>query len=622
MPVQHTLFGRPIPRIPPRRIAHLLASIAVFALITLFFTLPTSIPGPSLSKFTDGRRISIPKIPTKLSSPSILNPFRPAVHAPPLQVNSSHGEASWHSNWNWLSPFSSSVTLDENRSLLPPLIGRPAIYTYYDRTLAKDTETVNAENDILETWRKAWWAKGFKPIILGPGDALSNHLYEKIQSLELESDIRTELSRWLAWERMGAGVLCHYLALPMGSHEDSLLSYLRRGEYPKLTRYEGLKNSLYSGPKAEVTAAIKTALDNPVLKTATDVLQIIPSTAFHVDDKHESIAFYELSVVSSMYSKVGEDLVESLPKGLKLLNLLINAHLHNTWQNEFSSGIAVLRPLPDHTYAILEPAVKLAEFLSQCPELQQLQASCPPNIPKCKQCVSSLPVPVTLPPHYRNTSTLYTIGTVPHPYTLAVLKARLDTINIPYIRRNTTRDIWISDVTTELLGTGISSALRAVKFKEAVASPYGEAHSLWLTAETPLPTDLDWHFGFQIPTKAADTGKSKNPVPGYERKSPASSIPAKESQLPEEKDLILQRGLLEKAIASGKNKDREIVRLREAIEAWNLADIEAWRFARAFLARRSVERLKWEDDEKKYGGGRGTSSKKARAEWERWFDAI
>jgi hypothetical protein len=513
------------------------------------------------------------------------------------------------------------VTLDESRSLLPPLRDRPAIYTYYDHTLKKDAETNAAENAILITWRKAWWAQGFRPIVLGPADAMSNPLFEEIQRLELEQEKQTELSRWLAWERMGAGMLCHYLTLPMGSHEDPLLSYLRRGNYPKLTRYEGLDNGLFSGPKAEITAVIKATLASPVLKTATDVLQAMPTDAFYIDDKHEAIAFYEQKTVSVKYSKVGETIVDSPPKGLMLLNQLMNAHLHNTWQNEFSSGIAVLRPLPDHTYAFLEPALKLAKFLSQCPE-SPLLASCPPNIPTCKQCVSSLPLKVSMPPHYRNASTLYTIGTVPHPYTLAVLNALRDTIDIPYIRRKTERDIWISAVTKELLGTGISSAPRAVKFKEAVASPYGAAHSLWFTAEKPLPTDLDWHFGFEIPTKTEDTGKSETPVPGPERRAPPPAPGPGESPLPEENELVLERQLLQKAILVGKSKNPEQVRLREAIEAWNLADSEAWKFARAFLARSSVERLKWEEDEKKYGGGAGALFRKEGAGLGRWFDSI
>ena len=37
-----------------------------------------------------------------------------------------------------------------------------------------------------------------------------------------------------------------------------------------------------------------------------------------------------------------------------------------------------------------------------------------------------------------------------------------------------------------------------------------------------------------------------------------------------------------------------------------MADVEAWRFARAFLARAQVERIEWEKEESRYVGGAGT----------------
>jgi hypothetical protein len=620
MPKQHTLFGRPIPPLTPRRVAQLLGSIAVFALVTLFFTLPTSVPGPSLSKVTDGHGFSLPKL-------TAFHPFHPAAHAPPVQENSTSGDASWYSNWNWLSPFSSSVTLDENRSLLPPLRDRPAIYTYYDHTLKTDADRKAADSEILLTWRKAWWAHGFKPIILGPQDAMNNPLYEEMQKLQLKSetqaelDIQAELSRWFAWERMGGGVLCHYLALPMGSYEDSLLSSLRRGEYPKLNRYEGLASGLFSGGKAEINAALKAALASKELPKSKDLIAVMPKDTFTVDPAPEAIAFYDSGTVSSRYAKIGEVILESPPKGLKQLNQLMNSHLHNTWQNVFSDGIAVLKPLPAHMTAVIEPALELAQFLAQCPE-SPMPASCPPNVgEKCKSCVASTPLKITTPAQYRNVSSKYTIGTLPHPYTLISLNALKETIDVPYIRRETARDQYLTTATKELLGTGVSTAPRLVKFKEAVASPYGAAHSIWFIAEKSLPTDLDWHFGFAVPRTTLDAGKSETPVPGPERRPPPPPADPQDGPVPNEKDLPLEKQLLEMAKMFLKSKKAEQKSLREAVEAWNLGDIEAWRFARAFLSRSKVERQKWEEEEKKYAGGAGAENA-VREGWGRWFDRL
>ena len=601
----------------PRRIAVLLATIAVFAVITLVFTLPNSIPsGPSLSRFTD-HKISIPKLPKKLPSPSILNPFRQAAHAPPVQKNSTNGESTWYSNWNWLSPFSSSVTLDENRSLLPPLAERPPIYTYYDHTSEKEEDLKDALNAILVTWRRAWWAQGFKPVILSPAEAMNNPLYAELQLLDIDAGLKIELSRWLAWENMGTGLLCNYLTLPIGDHDHPLLSFLRRGEYPSLTRFDNLGSGLFSGSKADITAAVKLALANHDLKTAKDFISAVPPETFEIEPHHEVLAYYNDKTISDKYPKLADRIIGAGAKGLQTLNQLMVSHLHSTWQNTFSSGIAVLKPQPQHMSSATEPALKLAEFLAQCPE-SPMPASCPPNRPRCKPCVASVPMKISTPYTYRNISTLYTIGTVPHPYTHAVLSSFRDNIDIRWIRRDSDRDPWLATLTKELLGTGVSGAPRVIKFKEAVASEYGTSHSLWVTAEKDMPSDLDWHFGFAIPRNATDTGKSETPVPGPERR-PQEEHDPKDGPVPSAEDKAREQTLLSRAREFEKARTVDEEKLRGAIEAWNLADTEAWRFAKAFLARSRVERLKWEEEEKKYAGGAGAERGISEG-WGRWFD--
>jgi hypothetical protein len=515
------------------------------------------------------------------------------------------------------------VTLDESRSVLPPVTTRPPVYTYYDGTLDKDEDVKAAKNNLLLTWRRAWWAQGFKPVILGPADTMRNPRYEVVQKLGLQADFMNDMSRWLAWEYMGAGVLCHYTALPMGSHEDVLLSYLRRrkGDYPGLSRFESLAGNFFSGPKQAITLAIDGALDNPDHKESKTVLQVVPSTLFEIDKRPEGIAVYDDETIKTKYGKVHEAIVESPAKGLAMLDSLINSHLHNTWQNVFSSGIAVLKPHPEHMSAIVEPAVELADSLAQCSE-SPLATSCPPNIADCKYCIASMPLKVGTPAHYRNTSTLFTIGTVPHPYTFAALKAMKDNIDIPYIRRNTDRDAWLRTATQELLGTGVSGGPRVLKFKEAVASPYGIARSIWFTAERPHRPNLEWHFGFAIPHNATSDGKSETPVPGPERRPPPKKHDHEDGPEVTEENLVAESSMLLKAQAFCRSKNKEHIRLKEAIEAWNLADTEAWRFARAFLARSRLERKAWEEEEQKAAGGLGLARNGGKRGWAtRWYDS-
>lgn len=619
MPKQHHIFGRPI-RLSPRRISFLLVSVGLFALFTLFITLPNSIPqGPSLSKTLADHKITIPTIHNPFSS-SILNPFRPASHAPPVQKNSTYAGSSWYSNWNWRSPFSSSVTLDENRSLLPPLKERPPIYCYYDTTVQKEKATKEAESDLLLTWRRAWWAQGFRPVILSAPEAMNNPLYNELQLMDLEPTLKAELMRWLAWENMGGGLLADRLIFPMASRDDALLSYLRRGEYPKLTRLEGFDNGMFAGPKADITAAVTMAMRHPVKKGAKDLVSAVEKDAIDLmpkDPVSDGLAFYSPKNIELMYGKVNEQYNANHATGLQSLNYLINAHLHDAWRNTFHKGIAVLKPLPKHSTTMVEPALDLATWLSQCPDTP-MPSTCPPNLPKCSPCVSSSPMKVATPARYRNTTGLYTIGTVPHPFTLAALTAQRTDIDIPWVRRKMERDLWLSELTKEHMGTGVSANYRIVTFKEAVAGDWATAHSIWLTAEREtLPRDLDWYFGFAIPVNGTDDGKSETPVPGPERRPKPEVNPA-DGPVATPEDLAKEPELMTRAREIGKSKEEQDITIRNAVEAWNLADTEAWKFARAFLARSRVERLKWEEDEKGFAGGAGSDKEDKRSSWSRW----
>ena len=76
----------------------------------------------------------------------------------------------------------------------------------------------------------------------------------------------------------------------------------------------------------------------------------------------------------------------------------------------------------------------------------------------------------------------------------------------------------------------------------------------------------------------------------HHRRHPSDSELAREANLWERARQILK---------SKKKKDKDVV---EMVEAWNLADTEAWRFVRAYGARRRVERLQWEHEEKGFVG--------------------
>ncbi|KAK4555579.1 hypothetical protein LTR86_007332 [Recurvomyces mirabilis] len=632
----------------PRRL-QIVASLTTFLLLCLLFfgTSPADDPTTYVNHVPFGPELragahqvvdklpSIPKVPY-MAPPQWLNPFGDQAHTPPPeQTNSSSGEARWYADFKWRNPFSSSTTLDEERAVLPPLAERPRVYTYFDSAgRRKDEKSKEAEQELLQVWRRAWWAQGFKPVVLGKAEAMNNPLYRAVQGLELEEEMETEMMRWLAWGNMGTGILANWLALPMAAYDDSMLSFLRRGEYPLLTRYEGLGTGLFVGNKISIEKTLKEAIANPQINTTKSLIETASLGTFLIEDKHAAIAFYSTSTLKEKYPLLKTKLEQTttIPDALTLLPRLINAHLHSTWQNTFSSGISVLKPAPEHTTTLLLPAVELAQNLSQCAD-SPIPASCPPNRPKCKPCVSSSHLPITVQTVFRNTTTLFTIGTVPHPYTLLSLLHSRDDLNVKFIRRETDRDLWTLAATKELIGNGQSSFFRLPALKDAVASEFGRARSLWFTAERPPRSDsekdleeLDWWFGFEIPRHPLDDGKSVTPVPGPERRPPPPKDEFGDSPPPSDADLLKEKALFEKSLmfmqragrggagagvggAKGGRKkgagEKDLVRTRDMVEAWNLADTEIWKFVRAWNARGRVERRGWEEEEEGFGGGRG-----------------
>jgi hypothetical protein len=609
----------------PRRL-QIVGSLGLFVVFCILLLGQSSVNVPYAEEVSEGARKAAAYLPNTPRLPHGLNPFRTPAHSPPPeQANSTSGEARWYSDWKWMNPFSSSITLDENRAVLPPLPKRPPVYTYFDADWYKDDTALDSVHELLRIWRRAWWAQGFKPVVLGRPDAMNNPLYVKMGNLQLQDDLKTDVMRWLAWGNMGTGIMANYLALPMAPHSHPLLAYLRRGEYPRLTRYDGLDSGLFDGPKDQINKAIETALNTKQPIEAKSLVNMLPDDTFHIDTKQSAIAFYSTQNIKKYYKTIADKLASDdkdvSRDGLRLLPQLIVSHLHTTWQNSFSSGIAVLKPLPDHMFTLVKPAIELARNLSQCTESPQ-PSSCPPNNQKCTPCVSSHPLLITQPAFFRNTSDLFTIGTVPHPYTMASVQHQSDSLTVRFIRRTTKRDEWLLAATKELLGTGTSSFSRIPTLKDAVASDYGSARSLWLTPENlsdennpQLRRDLSWILGFPIPTldSTLDSGHSETPVPGPERRPPA---PKPEGKIPDPIQLVRENDLLQKARLVLKNQGpRDGAVIRDAIEAWNLADTEVWRFVRAWNARRRVERQKWEDEEKAFAGSEGS-----KGSWSRWFD--
>ncbi|KAK2731952.1 hypothetical protein FQN57_003071 [Myotisia sp. PD_48] len=561
------------------------ALFSAIVFITILFVILKSTPSrPALGVIEDkadrlSKLIPRPQLP-QLDSFSF-SLFPPAAHKPPEQKNSTHGSSKWYSDWKWQNPFSSSITLDEDRSVLPPIQQRPPIYTFYDSAVKREKEMVQADRELLLAWRRAWFAQGFHPIVLGPADSIKNPLYKEFHAQGPMPDIESTIMEWLAWGSMGTGIFSNRNCFPMAPYDDHMLSYLRKGTIPeKLIRMKGLKSGLLVGEGSLVKNATRIVFTHSKAKDTNNIFDLLPQELLKVEET-TSLAFYDLPTIISFYPPVAKKMTESQVAGSLALANLINLHLQTIFLKTFRLGIQVLSPFSDKAAALIDPGTRLATLLSECvPSI--MPSSCPPNVVDCQPCQSTWFSRVSHPNAYKNTTETYTIGTLPHPYTLMSLLKGDENVTTAYIRRDTARDPWLTEATKGWLSGG-DAASKVVAFKALIAGNSGMARGLWFTTEKlparlgpkGLPADLldelDWHFGFSLPRK------TKNENNGNEKKPATDENPSRGLVKSE-----IDYDLIDKARKLLRSSKKEDISIKKASEAWNLGDVEIWRFARAY----------------------------------------
>ncbi|KAL7810970.1 hypothetical protein V8C44DRAFT_107867 [Trichoderma aethiopicum] len=585
------LCGWPVSRLSPRRLPALLILLSLLAVVligSLTWVVPAS---PGLSAY--GHRISTSIAHASDAPPTGFN-RRPSVPqaSPARQEAEEYDGSSWVADEGWLSaPYSNSITLDDERVLLPPLKARPPIYCYHDTSVKKAKDERDAENELLLTWRRAWWAQGFRPVVLGAVDARNHPSYEHFQTLRASTELKGDLMRWLAWDAVNGGILSELTVLPAVPRRDPLLLLLRRGEYTNLTRWADLDDAFLVGQQNDVRLAISSVLQKQDLHDATSVTAVLPSDSITVNNTNLPLAYYSPKVLEAKYANIIRK--DSRADTLRNLNSLINYHLLVAWQNHFPEGIDVLKPHPDHATALVAGALKLAKSLAACPA-SPMPSSCPPNLPKCFPCVAS-PMTISTPSRFRNSPQIFTIGVVPHPWSFALVDNLRESINVTWILESP-RDPWLNAVTMAYLGTGVTSSRRVMRFKELAAGETTTSDSLWLPAENEVPSDLDWYFGFTLPEKSMDDGKSRSPVPADRLPKPEDELPDRlNGPVASDEDVVHERALLDRAksVVMLNKSSTNGTKMRSSLEAWNMADTEAWRFTRALSARRLLEREEW-----------------------------
>jgi len=374
-----------------------------------------------------------------------------------------------------------------------------------------------------------------------------------------------------------------------------------------------VQNGILKSSKETLSTALTKLFDAPDL-SKTSLLAELPKDFYSQEQNANGIAFYELQSLSSKYKAVDDMLKGSQAAGLVALNKLINSHLHIAFLNSYPSGIAVLKPDSAHTARLVRFATKLAKILVSCSSDSPMPSSCPPNLSRCRPCSQDRQLPITFPASLKNETDVFTIGTVPHPLTFASITTYqgLEDLTPAFIRRYTFRDSWLNATTTDMLGSKVGGPQRLPVFKEAVASPNGgiASRSLWFTAESQDHLDLDWVLGFTLPRSTPlDEDAVEQPLDTVVNGGSVNST-AKAAEFKREMFLLkVCSDILAAKVNYIKGpKSSGGGRRRDLVESWNLADAEAWRFVRAYSARLTAERERWEKEEKGYAGsieGRG-----------------
>ncbi|KAF3933373.1 hypothetical protein ABW19_dt0205254 [Dactylella cylindrospora] len=549
------LLGR---RLSPIRI---IVYIIILTVSITFLSSFTHVPiaTESLGKLEDkGKKTFGPYMPSWGGS---------GAHKTPEPTNSTSSTETWYAHWSWLNPFGSSENFAEGRTVLPPLKARCPIYAYYDQ----DAKKAGTDNKVMLAWRRAWWAAGFEPIILSLDDAREHGAYPKVVGDKRGEKLEYNILRWLAWERMGTGLLADFRVFPMPTADDHVLPFLRRCDFGEsITRFETLGSALFAGSGPSIKSVVSNVtLWKTIPSDITSVADLAPNH-FTVDSKPASLAYYSRHAVSEKYKNLAPS---DLPG-------LINAHLHSNFQNRFADGIAVLNPVEPESDLFTLPAQQLAQKLAMCPE-SPLPTSCPPHLPQCKLCDAN--TRIQLSRFYQNRTSVFTIGGIPHPLTLEGIVYDQVVHELKFIRRNSTRDVFLRTVTTEIAPHGAGPMFRAVKLKEVIAATgNGCPSSIWSTSEKGFDNaDVEWILGFTLP----------------------ETIPQKPHIRQSTEEQKKQKTIIEDAKHAIVAKTTGLKRLRGAVEGWSLGDFEVWKFVTAFEGRRKSVREEWKKREKGYGKG-------------------
>lgn len=480
----------------------------------------------------------------------------------------------------WRKPIVFDPRYSVASTKIPPAHRRCRISTYID-----SEDERQKVNELLQVWKRAWWAFGFEPVILTRKDCESSPDYREFNaSADIDVDYKVRNRKLFAWAARGAGLYADYTAIPATWFDsDDTLELFKSCRFAHPVKYKDAELDLFH---ADVTHAKK--IVNALLKGSSDP-ELVEDLFY--EEEQNPIAQYTPDNIKKMFD--GEE------KSLAETARIANAHLHHAFLLKYPKGIAILNPNGEDS--LNEPARRLAERLASCPQFEDSD-SCPPTRPNLKMAdkLQNSHVPVrssserlcgnpcsskdgisTSGVHTEATSFLpaansgyFSCVGIAHPLSVLTVTEGKPDVNANSARKHLLRDPSVRALTSGYITSdmvGIDQRLLLVK--DAIYTLPSISNSTWLLWEQEFGQDqvqeelVEWDLGFSMDEKRPSTLDKNN----------------------DSKKMSWIQQLADNAIARvipKKNKEK-IDEEKIAIEAWNTGDSEMWKFLSSWLDQRN-----------------------------------
>lgn len=452
-----------------------------------------------------------------------------------------------------ISTLEGNPSYRERQVDLPPEPVRCPVYTFHD----SETKNAAEENEVIAVWKKAFWAAGFKPIVLSPEDSQNHILYSVLAEKFGRKRPPEAYLRWLAWASAGNGLFADWTVIPfIRQARNPTLPWLRQCSFDSLYRFGSLGTSLLAGSQPD----IDTMLTDMIATNQTDVNDInsLAEETLTLRPTPSDVVNYSPSLLEEKYQNISTSQLADL----------INAHLHQSLLLSYPKGIAVVDPVPDVTHILSFPALRLARRLARCPK-SPLQDTHSPLHAKAPPC-DSIKHEIKLQKSVTNSTSQLNFVTIPHPMTYLWLSQQHSSVDANIVR-DSKRNPWLGCATAELTPAGVSARKRGSVLKEAIIDRNGHTiANIW--EESWNENDVSWILGFTLPPLSFEDDDLE--AEGNHK-------------------YVNNVTLLSEAKKAVQSWEAKFMRERLYIEAWSMGDTGIWRFVKDWSARNSMARIAW-----------------------------